>query len=115
MTEERPHLGDYAVIHVSPGPGLDAWPVVQRVPGGWQSGVHHYPDEEVLDVQKLAAPPVPAVPADDQATVERMARAIAVVTYGQPWGHLSESSHQHCHNQARAALAAMREQCDAWA
>lgn len=43
----------YAVIHVSPRPGSDAWPIVERVPGGWQSGAHHYPDEDVLDVQPL--------------------------------------------------------------
>jgi hypothetical protein len=46
-------LGTYAHIHVSPEPGCDAWPVVERVPGGWQSGVHHYPDEEVLGVRLL--------------------------------------------------------------
>ncbi|UKD50863.1 hypothetical protein L3Q65_00795 (plasmid) [Amycolatopsis sp. FU40] len=40
----------YAIIHVAPKPGLEAWPVVERVPGGWQSGVHHYPDEDVIDV-----------------------------------------------------------------
>ncbi|HEY3480864.1 MAG TPA: hypothetical protein VGL02_18360 [Streptomyces sp.] len=40
----------YAIIHVSPGPGREAWPIVERVPGGWQSGVHHYPDEDVIEV-----------------------------------------------------------------
>lgn len=46
----------YAVIHVrSKGwPTTDAWPIVERVPGGWQSGVHHYPDADVLDVTPLA-------------------------------------------------------------
>lgn len=43
----------YAMIHVKPTTGADAWPVVERVPGGWSSGVFHYPDETVLDVQPL--------------------------------------------------------------
>lgn len=43
----------YAVIHVEDGPAA-AWPVVERVPGGWQSGAHHYPDASVLDVTPLA-------------------------------------------------------------
>jgi len=42
----------YAIIHVGTLGG-DAWMIVERVPGGWQSGTHHYPDDVVLDVQPL--------------------------------------------------------------
>jgi hypothetical protein len=42
----------YAIIHVREG-STESWPVVERVPGGWSSGVHHYRDEDVLDVQPL--------------------------------------------------------------
>ncbi len=44
----------YAVIHVKPTPTSDAWPIVERTRGGWQSGAHHYPDADVLDVRPLA-------------------------------------------------------------
>lgn len=47
------HYPKYAVIRVHPGPGAAAWPIVQRVPGGWQSGAHHYPDAEVHEVRPL--------------------------------------------------------------
>jgi hypothetical protein len=47
----------YAIIHVKPTPESDAWPVVERVPGGWQSGVFHYPDEIVLKVDPLSLVP----------------------------------------------------------
>ena len=50
----RYRLGSIAMIHVQPRPGLEAWPIVERVPCGWQSGVHHYPDEDVLDVSPIA-------------------------------------------------------------
>lgn len=43
----------YARIHVRPSLDADAWPVVERVPGGWQSGQHHYPDSDVLQVIPL--------------------------------------------------------------
>ena len=47
-------VAQYAIIHVQYENGTtEAWPVVQRVPGGWQSGVHHYPDDAVLDVRPL--------------------------------------------------------------
>lgn len=55
MSEHPP----YAVIHVSPSPGSDEFPVVARVNGGWQSGGHHYPDSTVLDVKPLYLSPVP--------------------------------------------------------
>ena len=42
-----------ALIHVSPRPGSDAWPIVERVAGGWQSGEHHYADADVPDVHDL--------------------------------------------------------------
>lgn len=46
-------LGSYAIIHVRDG-ASEAWPVVTRTyGGGWQSGAHHYPDAEVLDVTPL--------------------------------------------------------------
>ena len=56
MSEPR-----YAVIHVKPTPTSDAWPIVERTHGGWQSGSHHYPDVDVLDVRPLALVPVPRV------------------------------------------------------
>jgi hypothetical protein len=43
----------FARIHVRSGEDGHAWPVVERVAGGWQSGAHHYPDAEVLDVRQL--------------------------------------------------------------
>lgn len=49
MTTEHPR---YAIIHVRSDHG-EAWPIVERTIGGWQSGVHHYPDAEVLDVRPL--------------------------------------------------------------
>jgi len=52
----------YAVIHVKPTPTSDAWPIVERTyGGGWQSGAHHYPDAEVLDVRPLALVAAPRV------------------------------------------------------
>lgn len=45
----------YAIIRVQYEPGTsEAWPIVERVPGGWQSGAHHYPDDAVLNVRPLA-------------------------------------------------------------
>ncbi|MFI6302149.1 hypothetical protein ACIBCH_09780 [Amycolatopsis thailandensis] len=49
----------YAIIHVKETPTCDAWPIVERVPGGWQSGVHHYEDERVLAVTPLYLVPDP--------------------------------------------------------
>lgn len=43
----------YARVHVKVGESGEAWPVVERVHGGWQSGGHHYPDADVLDVASL--------------------------------------------------------------
>jgi hypothetical protein len=51
-TEENRMTPPYAVIHV-PTPDGFAWPIVERVVGGWQSGEHHYPDAGVLDVRPL--------------------------------------------------------------
>jgi hypothetical protein len=51
-TEENRMTPRYAVIHV-PTPDGFAWPIVERVAGGWQSGAHHYPDSIVLDVRPL--------------------------------------------------------------
>ena len=59
-------LPRYAIIQVSTetnGMQGSAWPIVERVPGGWQSGAHHYPDAEVGQVRPLAL----AAPADDTA------------------------------------------------
>jgi hypothetical protein len=40
-----------AVIEVRHGgPHSKSWPIVERVPGGWQSGEHHYPDKDVVSV-----------------------------------------------------------------
>jgi hypothetical protein len=50
----------YAIIHVKETPTCDAWPIVERVPDGWQSGVHHYDDEDVLDLTPLHLFPEPA-------------------------------------------------------
>lgn len=50
----------YAVIHVQRANG-HAWPIVERVVGGWQSGAHHYPDRDVLSVKPLALAPPPRV------------------------------------------------------
>ncbi|OBA53056.1 hypothetical protein A5789_24925 [Nocardia sp. 852002-51101_SCH5132738] len=44
-----------AIIHVQSGPSGEAWPIVERVPGGWQSGAHHYRDADVLDVSPIVA------------------------------------------------------------
>lgn len=52
MAERR-----FAIIHVRSnvhGLAVEAWPIVERTIGGWQSGIHHYPDAEVLDVRPLA-------------------------------------------------------------
>lgn len=46
--------GQFAIIHVRDGDS-EAWPVVERVRGGWQSGAHHYPDVSVIAVQPLTA------------------------------------------------------------
>ena len=46
-------MQEYAIIHVKPDANSDAWPVVERVAGGWQSGAHHYPDRAVLAVTPL--------------------------------------------------------------
>jgi len=43
----------YAIIHVKESPSCDAWPIVERVPGGWSSGVHHYEDSRVIDLTPL--------------------------------------------------------------
>jgi len=55
LTAGRPQ---YAIIHVGTLGG-DAWPIVERVPDGWQSGAHHYPDDVVLDVHPLDLPTPP--------------------------------------------------------
>lgn len=55
----------YARIHIQPRPGVDSWPVVERVHGGWQSGEHHYPDDMVLDVK-----PLPIMPAAEKLVLE---------------------------------------------
>lgn len=53
--ERAEHAMDgYAIIHVRVD-ASESWPVVARVPGGWQSGTHHYPDSTVLDVRGLTA------------------------------------------------------------
>ncbi|MFF4026984.1 hypothetical protein ACFYY5_29450 [Nocardia elegans] len=51
--ELRTVAEQYAIIHVEPKPGSHAWPVVERVEGGWQSGAHHYRDREVLDISRI--------------------------------------------------------------
>ena len=51
---EQAGTGQYATIHVQYENGTsEAWPIVHRVPGGWQSGAHHYPDDAVIDVSPL--------------------------------------------------------------
>lgn len=64
-TREADAETEYAVIHVKDGPA-ESWPVVERVPGGWQSGAHHYPDADVLRVTplRLAPPGAVVVPAE---------------------------------------------------
>jgi hypothetical protein len=47
-------IGTYATIKVENGASR-AWPVVERVGGGWQSGAHHYPDDTVSAVRVLTA------------------------------------------------------------
>jgi hypothetical protein len=42
----------HAIIRVKRGHGNE-WPIVERVPGGWQSGAHHYPDRDVVNVKPL--------------------------------------------------------------
>lgn len=79
LADPAQHDDRYAVIHVSPRPGSDAWPIVERVPGGWQSGAHHYPDEDVIDVQPL---PIPKHECD-ATLVERMHDAEAAATRAQ--------------------------------
>jgi hypothetical protein len=62
--------GQYAIIRVQYEPGGgEAWPVVQRVPGGWQSGAHHYPDDAVLSVRPLTL----VDPGDTRPIVQRVA------------------------------------------
>lgn len=65
----------YAVIHVKAGTTGDAWPIVERVPGGWQSGAHHYPDAEVLSMRALHLVDVEAV--NRWRDVEQRARELA--------------------------------------
>lgn len=48
-------IGTYATIKVENGVAK-AWPVVERVGGGWQSGAHHYPDAVVASVRPLTSP-----------------------------------------------------------
>lgn len=44
-------LGVVAMIHVKHEDGVtESWPIAERVPGGWQSGVMHYPDAVVAKV-----------------------------------------------------------------
>jgi len=43
----------FAHIQVRNGPDSYAWALVERVSGGWQSGAHHYPDEDVQDIRPL--------------------------------------------------------------
>ena len=47
-----------AIIKVATGPDGFAWLIVERVPNGWQSGEHHYPDGDVLEMHALAGPGV---------------------------------------------------------
>lgn len=53
------------------------FPLAQRVRGGWQTGVHHYPDEQVACVLEIYRPDRPVQPTectcglDDLGPVER--------------------------------------------
>lgn len=40
----------YIEVPTVDGSGGVAWPLVERVPGGWQSGEHHYPDADVIRI-----------------------------------------------------------------
>lgn len=77
MTPTHPR---YARIHVSPSPGTEEWPVVERVAGGWQSGGHHYPDSTVIDYEPLHLHPDPlATIRDGLPTVDEIRTALQVL------------------------------------
>jgi hypothetical protein len=71
----------YAIIHVKESPSCDAWPIVERVPGGWSSGVHHYEDSRVIDLMPLHLVPDSGlqwgVRTDSTGKVEECAEASA--------------------------------------
>lgn len=77
MTDTHPR---YARIHVSPRPGTEEWPVVERVAGGWQSGGHHYPDSAVIDYEPLHLVPDPlSTIRDGLPTVDEIRAALQVL------------------------------------
>lgn len=69
----------FAIIHVKPDANTQAWPVVERVPGGWQSGVHHYPDRDVLSVKPLHLAPTTDVTATLAAWERDYVRALNAI------------------------------------
>lgn len=54
-------LGTAARLRVVRGSTTE-FPLAQRVRGGWQTGVHHYPDEQVTGVLEIYRPDRPAQP-----------------------------------------------------
>lgn len=54
-------LGTAARLRVVRGSTTE-FPLAQRVRGGWQTGVHHYPDEQVACVLEIYRPDRPVQP-----------------------------------------------------
>ena len=48
-------IGTVARIHVEYGTTTE-FPTAEKVRGGWQTGVHHYPDEQVVKVIGVYVP-----------------------------------------------------------
>lgn len=72
-------LGTAARLRVVRGSTTE-FPLAQRVRGGWQTGVHHYPDEQVACVLEIYRPDRPVQPTV-QPTVEAVARALFLQRY----------------------------------
>lgn len=73
----EPLSGDAARIRVDHDESLSSFPIAERVRGGWQSGVHFYPDVQVTVLRRFAfpAPVVSEESAELRARIERAREA----------------------------------------
>lgn len=71
MTDDQsPH---YAIIRIRNG-NNHAWPIVERVHDGWQSGAHHYYAGDVLQVW-----PLTLINAEEYARYTQAMNALAAI------------------------------------
>ena len=92
-------LGTAAHLRVVRGSTTE-FPLAQRVRGGWQTGVHHYPDEQVACVLEIYRPDRPAQP-----TVQPSVGEIADCIAAHPCDRDGDGHTRDDCPQARAVLA----------